>query len=64
MDRLEGLGERASRVRSLITKSANSGDNGLDEDDLSLTYRLLRLIKIALVIVAAALTIARMLGLL
>jgi hypothetical protein len=64
MDRLEGLGERASRVRSLITKSANSGDNGLDEDDLSLTYRLLRLIKIALVIVATALTIARMLGLL
>lgn len=64
MDRLEGLGERASRIRSLIMKSTNSGDDGLDEDDLSLAYRLLRLVRIALVIVATALTIARMLGLL
>lgn len=60
MDNLETLGKRAGRVRSLF--STGSSNEEPDEDDLSLAYRLLRLVKVTLVIVATALTIARMLG--
>jgi hypothetical protein len=62
MDSLEALGKRARRVRSFFKVSTSNSDEELDEDDLSLAYRLLRLVKVALVIVATALTIARMLG--
>ena len=62
MDNLEALGRRARRVRSLFRKSTSSSGESRDEDDLSLAYRLLRLVKVALVIVATALTIAQMLG--
>ena len=62
MDNLEALGRRARRVRSLFRKSTSSSGESRDEDDLSLAYRLLRLVKVALVIVATDLTIAQMLG--
>lgn len=51
--------ERDESVSALIR---NLVEQGLDYDDHSLAYRLLRVIKISLVIVATALTIARMLG--
>ena len=60
MDNLKTLRKRAGRVRSLFSTGSSSEE--LDEDDLSLAYRLLRLVKVALAIVATALTIARMLG--
>jgi hypothetical protein len=60
MDNLKTLKKRAGRVRSLL--STGSSTEELDEDDLSLAYRSLRVIKVTLVIVATALTIARMLG--
>jgi hypothetical protein len=60
MDNLEALGKRAGRVWSLLSTGSSSEEP--DEDDLSLAYRLLRLVKVALVIIATALTIARMLG--
>lgn len=62
MDNLEALGRRARRARSLFKVSTGSSADELDEDDLSLAYQLLRLVKVALVIVATALTIAQMLG--
>jgi hypothetical protein len=60
MDNLKALGKRARRIRSLFSTGSSSEE--LDEDDLSLAYRLLRLVKVTLVIVATALTIARMVG--
>jgi hypothetical protein len=58
MDRLESLSARARRVRSF----AAGDDAASDTDDVSRAYRYLRLVKLALVIVATALTILRMLG--
>ena len=60
MDNLKTLRKRAGRVRSLLSTRSNTRE--FDEDDLSLAYRLLSLIKVTLIIVATALTIARMLG--
>lgn len=62
MDSLEALGKRARRVRSVFKVNTSSSGEEPDEDNLSLAYRLLRLVKVALVIIATALTIAQMLG--
>ncbi|EMA44091.1 hypothetical protein [Halococcus saccharolyticus] len=59
MDSLESLSARARRVRSFV---ADDGDAAHGENDVSRVYRYLRLVKLTLVIVATALTIARMLG--
>ncbi|WP_049903643.1 hypothetical protein [Halococcus agarilyticus] len=59
MDSPESLGARARRLGSL---AAGDGDATPDADEVSRAYRYLRLVKLALVIVATALTIARMLG--
>ncbi len=62
MDALESLAVRVRRVRSLLAGD-NSGDGPSDrEDDISQAYRLLRLVKLLLVIILTALTIAQMLG--
>ena len=58
MDSLEALSARARRAGSFVA----GDDAASDEDDVSRAYRYLRLVKMALVIVATALTIARMLG--
>jgi hypothetical protein len=60
MDSFKVLSKRAGRVRSLL--SIASSNEEADEDDLLLAYRLLRVIKVTLVIVATALTIVRMFG--
>ena len=66
MDSLESLSARTRRAGSVVAgdgDAARSEDDAAPgEDDVSRAYRYLRLVKLALVIVATALTIARMLG--
>lgn len=64
MDVLNALSARARRLGGrLPTDSASDNERDSENsDDLERAYRLLRLVKLLLVIVATALTIAQMLG--
>ena len=66
MDSLESLSARARRAGSFVAGDGDAArsenDAASHEDDVSRAYRYLRLVKLVLVIVATALTIARMLG--
>ena len=66
MDALDLLSAPARRLGGLtVTEGASNGSSESEnenEDEVAQAYRLLQLVKLLLVIIATALTIARMLG--